>query len=181
MKNKIESMAKIAFAIALIIICSWTALPSAIPITLQTFAIFAALGLLGGRNGTVAVVCYVVIGMLGLPVYSHFKGGIGIVLHDVSGGYIVGFILIALIYWLVVRFFGRSMTVEIIAMLLGLLACYVAGTAWYVWINVNDHKAVEFMEILSVCVTPFIIPDLAKLFAATALVRKLRKHMRMFR
>ena len=181
MNKKIGRMAQIAFAIAIIIVCSWTALPSAIPITMQTFAIFAVLGLLGGRDGTVAVLCYVLIGMLGLPVYSHFKGGIGVVLHDVSGGYIVGFILIAIIYWLFARIFGRHLTVEIIAMLVGLIACYIIGTAWYVWINVNADKAVEFMETLSVCVTPFIIPDLAKLAVATALVQKLRKHLRMFK
>ena len=71
--------------------------PLTVPFTLQTFAVFAVLLILGGENGTMATAVYVIMGAIGLPVFSGFGGGPGIIFGK-TGGYIIGFIFIGLIY-----------------------------------------------------------------------------------
>ena len=172
-------MAQIAICIALIIVCSWLHFPLVVPITMQTFAIFSVLGLVGGKKGMIAILSYVLIGALGLPVFSGFKGGIGVILHDISGGYIIGFILIALIYWIAVAIFGRKPTVEIISLIIGLFVCYLTGTGWYLWINISHGGSLDFARTLYVCVVPFILPDLVKLGISAVLVGRIRKHLKL--
>ena len=75
---------------ALMAVCSWISIPTAIPFTLQTMAVFLAVGLLGGKRGTLAVTAYVLLGAVGAPVFANFSGGIGILLGQ-TGGYILGF------------------------------------------------------------------------------------------
>ena len=74
--SKALDMAYIALTAALIALCSWITLPiGPVPFTMQTFAIFTSLGLLGGRRGTVAVVVYLLLGLVGLPVFAGFHSG----------------------------------------------------------------------------------------------------------
>ena len=70
-------MAYIALMAVLISVCSWLSVPAAIPFTMQTYAVFTALLLLGGRRGSIAVAVYIALGAVGLPVFSGFAGGIG--------------------------------------------------------------------------------------------------------
>ena len=101
-KNKsfqTKDLAYVALCAVLMAVCSWINIPSAIPFTLQTFAIFYTLGLIGGKRGTAAIVVYLLLGALGLPVFAGFSGGIGILL-GITGGYMLGFIFMGLVYWL---------------------------------------------------------------------------------
>ena len=75
-KMQTLDMVYIAIGIALISVCSWISVPTAVPFTLQTFAVFLVLSLLGGKRGTIATVLYVILGAFGLPIFSHFTGGI---------------------------------------------------------------------------------------------------------
>ena len=68
-------MAYIALMAVLISVCSWLSVPAAIPFTMQTYAVFTALLLLGGRRGSIAVAVYIALGAVGLPVFSGFAGG----------------------------------------------------------------------------------------------------------
>ena len=88
-------MAYIALFAVLLTVCAWISVPLPVPFTLQTFAIFAALGILGGRRGTWAVAVYLLLGAVGLPVFSGFRGGLGALLGT-TGGYILGFLALAL-------------------------------------------------------------------------------------
>ena len=92
-------LAYVAVCAALMAVCSWISIPATVPFTLQTFAVFCSLGLLGGRRGTAAILVYLLLGALGVPVFAGFSGGIGI-LFGTTGGYLLGFILMGLIYWL---------------------------------------------------------------------------------
>ena len=93
-----KEMVLIAMFAAIMAVCSWITIPiGEIGITLQTFAVFCALGILGGRNGFFSVIVFILLGAIGLPVFSGFKGGIG-ALTGPTGGYILGFIFMALIY-----------------------------------------------------------------------------------
>ncbi len=163
-ENRIQTldMVYIAIAASLMAICSWISIPTAIPFTLQTFAVFLVLMLLGGERGTAAVLVYVLLGAVGLPVFSGFAGGMGVILGN-TGGYILGFIIMGLIYVLITKLFGKKMPVEICALVLGLIACYAFGTAWFMHIYMRDTGEVGILSVLSWCVFPFIIPDLIKM------------------
>ena len=93
-----SDIAFIALSAALMAVCSWISIPAAVPFTLQTFAVFLTTGLLGGRRSTIAVMLYIFLGAVGLPVFSGFSGGIGHLIGP-TGGYIFGFSFTALIMY----------------------------------------------------------------------------------
>ena len=95
MKFSTRDLCFCAIGAALIAVCAWISIPAEVPFTLQTFAIFAVCGLLGGRRGTVSVLVYLLLGAVGLPVFSGFRGGLGALLGT-TGGYILGFLALAL-------------------------------------------------------------------------------------
>ena len=106
-KWKTIDMAYIALFAVLMAVCSWISIPSVVPFTLQTFGVFVAVSVLGGKRGTLAVVLYLLMGIVGLPVFAGFSGGLGILLGS-TGGYIVGFVFTALTMWLMERLLGRK-------------------------------------------------------------------------
>ena len=68
---KVLSLTYVALMAALMAVCAWITIPvGPVPFTMQTFAVFAALGLLGGKRGTLAVVVYLLLGLVGLPVFA---------------------------------------------------------------------------------------------------------------
>ncbi len=179
-ENKIHlrtvEMAYIAMAAIIIAVCSWISIPTVIPFTLQTFAVFCVLSILGGKCGTLAVTLYLLIGLAGVPVFAGMKGGIGVLLGN-TGGYVVGFIWMGLIYWLAVKCFGKKLRVEIIALLIGLFVLYAFGTAWFMLVYTKNTGAVGLGAALSWCVFPFIIPDLLKLGLALFVARRVRRFL----
>ena len=162
----------IALGAVLITICSWISIPTTVPFTMQTFAVFFVLSALGGKRGTAAIVVYVLLGAVGIPVFAQFASGIGILLGS-TGGYIVGFIFMGAVYWLIVHFFGKKLWVEILAMVIGLAVCYAFGTVWFMIVYAQGNEAVGVATVLAWCVIPFIIPDIVKLGLALALARRL--------
>ena len=166
-------MAYIALFAVLMAICAWITIPMTVPFTLQIFAVFAALVTLGGRRGTYAVVVYLLLGAVGLPVGSGFQGGLGWLLGT-TGGYIVGFLCIALIYWLMTAKLGDSLPVSVAACVLGLAVCYAFGTAWFLVVYARTSGPIGLMTALGWCVFPYIIPDLVKLALAVILGRRVK-------
>ncbi len=169
--NRILSMVYCSFFTIIIALCSYITIPIVIPITLQTMGVFITLELLGGKKGTFSVLLYILLGAVGVPVFSGFRGGIGVLLSN-TGGYIIGFIPLAFIYWLIVTLLGKKTPARIIAMVLGLLSCYVCGTAWFLFAYSDIKNMSEMIPVLQVCILPFIIPDIAKMFLSLSL-RKL--------
>ncbi len=159
---KTTDLVYVAIGAALIVICSWISIPTAVPFTLQTFSVFTVLSLLGGRRGTLSILVYILMGAVGIPVFSGFKGGVGVLFGN-TGGYILGFLLTGLIFILFERFFGTKTVSVIVALLLGLALCYAFGTAWFMYLYLKNTGEVGLMTVLSWCVFPFIIPDLIKL------------------
>lgn len=172
-----------ALMAALIAVGSWISVPAEVPFTLQTFAVFCALGLLGGKNGFFAVLVYILLGAVGVPVFAGFTGGIGI-LFGSTGGYIIGFLFIAAIYWLAELIPAPNKPVEIvrdvIALIIGLVVCYAFGTIWFMHVYVGDDGAsADLATAISWCVKPFVIIDLIKLAAAILLTWRLKKYVRI--
>ncbi|MCM1271224.1 MAG: biotin transporter BioY [Ruminococcus flavefaciens] len=173
-----KEMVLTAMLTAVMAVCSWISVPAEIPFTLQTFAVFCAIGLLGGRNGLFSILVYILLGAIGIPVFAGPSGGIGIILGN-TGGYIVGFVFIALICWLTEKLFGNGLIVRIISMLVGLAVLYAFGTAWFMFLYTKNTGDVSLIQVMKWCVTPFVIPDLLKLALAIALTDRIKKYAKL--
>ena len=171
-KLKTKDIVFIGIFAALMAICSWISIPTTVPFTLQTFAVFMAVGVLGGKRGTLSVLVYILLGAIGVPVFAGFAGGLGI-LTGSTGGYILGFLFSALIMWLCEKLFGRKLWSQIVSMVLGLAACYAVGTAWFIVVYGKANGAIGIMTALSWCVIPFILPDLCKIALALIVSKRL--------
>lgn len=169
-----KHMTYTAVGTVIIAICSWITIPTAVPFTLQTFAVFLVLGILGGKYGTLSILCYILLGLAGIPVFSGFRGGIGTLL-GATGGYILGFLATALFVRGFTSVFGKKITALGISFALGLLICYLFGTLWYTFIYTAGSRT-DFFSALSVCVIGFIIPDIIKLSLALLLIWRFRKY-----
>ena len=160
---------------ALLALCAWLSFPLGdVAITLQTFGIFLCLGVLGGKRGTAAIFVYLLLGAAGLPVFSGFRGGIGMLLGT-TGGYLTGFLASGLLYWLLTSFRTPSSKRQLLAMAAGLLVCYCFGSLWYYNVYIDSGSAVTFGFILIKCVLPYLLPDAIKLFFAWRLSQKLKR------
>ena len=168
----------IAVFAVLMAVCSWISIPTVVPFTMQTFGLFLTLGVLGGKRGTMAVVIYVLLGIVGLPVFAGFSSGLG-VLMGTTGGYILGFFFSGLLYWLLEKAAPDRRWIQILAMLLGMAAYYVFGTVWFMEVYTKTTGAVGLTAVLGWCVFPFIIPDLIKMGLAFMLSGRLRRIMKL--
>lgn len=173
-KTKIYDVAFIALFAAVMAVCSWISVPATVPFTLQTFGVFLAVGTLGGKRGSLAVLTYLLLGAVGAPVFAGFSGGIGCILGS-TGGYIVGFLFSALVMWAMEHFLGKKKWVLALSMVIGLLVCYAFGTAWFMIVYANNTGAIGLWTALSWCVFPYIIPDAVKIVLALVLCKRLAK------
>ncbi|MBO4982344.1 MAG: biotin transporter BioY [Lachnospiraceae bacterium] len=177
-KNKILDMAYIAMFAGIMAVCSWISIPMTVPFTLQTFAVFLAVGTLGGRRGSLAVLVYILLGAVGLPVFAGFSGGIGILLGN-TGGYIVGFLFTALFMWGMEALLGKKTWVLALSMVIGLLICYAIGTVWFMEVYARNTGEIGLSTVLGFCVIPFIVPDLVKMALALLVSKRLAKAVRI--
>ena len=173
-KTKTYDLAYIAIFAVVMAVCSWISIPMTVPFTLQTFGVFMAVGVLGGKRGTLAVLVYILLGVVGVPVFAGFSGGIGVLLNTTGG-----FLFSALVMWGIEKVLGKKPVVQIISMVIGLLVCYALGTIWFMVVYARTTGAVGLGTVLSWCVIPFIVPDLVKIALAFVLSRKVRKYVPM--
>ena len=176
-RSKTYDMAYISMFTVIIAICSWISIPMTVPFTLQTFGVFAAVGILGGRRGTISVLLYILLGAIGVPVFAGFSGGLGVLTGN-TGGYIVGFLASALVMWGMERAFGKGKKIQILSMFLGLLACYTVGTLWFMAVYTHQTGEVGILAVLGWCVFPFVIPDILKIALAVILTGRLKGAVR---
>ena len=151
---------------ALLAVCAWVCIPLGDTVlTLQTFGIFLCLLLLGGKWGSLSIAIYLMIGAVGLPVFSGFRGGPGVLL-GVTGGYLWGFLFTGLCYW-ALEAWGK-----LPALIAGLLVCYACGSLWFL-----SHSGGGLGLILLRCVAPYLLHDALKLGLAFRLARQLQKYV----
>lgn len=170
-------MMYMALSAALIAVSAWISIPLAVPFTMQTFAVCLTAALLGMKRGTLAFCIYLLLGIIGLPVFSGFRGGIG-TLVGTTGGYLVGFLLTAALVGFCADRFGRKTPVLVISMVTGMLICYAFGTAWYLFLYMKNTGPIGVGTVLGWCVIPFVIPDLVKIAAAALLTKRLQRFVR---
>ena len=174
MRNRTRDMVYVSMFAVFIAVCSWICIPTTPPFTMQTFGVFVTVAVLGGKRGSLAVFIYLLLGAVGIPVFSGFTGGLGILLGN-NGGYIVGFLLTAFFMWAMESVFGQRKWVLILSMFLGLLICYVFGTCWFMTLYAQNAGEVGLLTALGWCVFPFVIPDFLKIVLALFFHRKIKK------
>ena len=170
MKLKTKDLTIIALFCAIMCVISPITIPTGtIPFSLSLFAVMLTAISLGTKKGTAAILIYILIGMLGLPVFSGFTGGIHIVFGP-TGGFILSYILISIIVSIASR--HKKLTLYIFS-ILSLFVCYLIGSLQYTYI-----ARASFHNALLVCVYPFIIFDILKVFFAVNLGIKLKSLIR---
>lgn len=172
--NRLKSCVLISLFTTITVIFSFISIPSPVPFTLQTLGIFCSLTILGGKQGFVSVILYILLGITGLPVFNGFSGGIGHLLGP-TGGYIIGFIPLALFYLIADNKPASSDKRKAIGLAGGLLLCYLTGSLWYTAVYMKSLTFSGFFSSLSVCVLPFIIPDALKILCAVVISKKLTR------
>ena len=162
----VKNMVLASLFAGLMAICAWISIPVFdIAFTMQTFAVFLALLVLGGKWGTVSILIYLLLGAVGLPVFSGFRGGPGALL-GVTGGYLWGFLFTGVCYW------ALGKVGKLPALIVGLLTCYACGSGWFL-----VYSGGGLGLILLRCVVPYLIPDGAKLWLAWTLSGRLQKYV----
>lgn len=174
----VKDMSLTAMFAVLMAVCSWISIPTAVPFTLQTFAVFCAVSMLGGKRGFFAILVYMLLGAVGIPVFSGFKSGLGVLLGT-TGGYLVGFLIIPLLCLLTEKLISENVIVQIISMIVGLALCYAFGTAWFIKVYTDTKGDMTIANALKLCVLPFVIWDLAKLALAVAMSEAVKKRVRI--
>ena len=140
---------------------------SPVPISLTNFAIFLAIFVLGMKSGTISFIIYLLLGAIGVPVFSSFRGGLQ-VLAGPTGGYLIGFIFLALIMGFALDHFDRKLVPTIIGMIIGMAVCYAFGTVW-----LAKLLSLSFKEGLMMGVIPYLPGDAAKIIIAAIVGPKL--------
>ncbi len=171
-KNSVYPLVMTAVMAAVIAAVAPFALPiGPIPITLGTLVMYLAGYVLGGKRAGVAVLVYVLLGAVGVPVFNGFTGGLGVVAGP-TGGYIIGFIPLAFLSGLAVERFPQNRLLQFVGMVIATAVLYALGTAWFC---VQAGKSLA--AALSVCVFPFIPGDLAKMAVAMVLGPMVRERL----
>lgn len=171
-RNSTQDIVYIGLFAVLMAICSWIFIPTAVPFTMQTFGVFLAVGVLGGKRGFLAVLVYLLLGLSGIPVFSGFTAGVGILLGN-TGGYLAGFLFSALAMWGIEKLAGRRTWALALSMTVGLIVCYAFGTVWFMVFYAHSTGAIGLGTVLAWCVLPFVIPDMIKLVLALSFSKRL--------
>ena len=175
---KTNDIVNIAMFATLLSVCAWIYIPMTIPFTMQTFAVFLAMFVLGGKKGTIVIIIYLFLGMIGMPVFSGGTAGPGVI-FGATGGYLFGWLAIGLVEWAIEHMTDRfaNKWIQVITMCTGLFACYAIGTFWYVSIYAKGEAMAGVFTALSICVFPYIIPDLIKMALAYTISKRIKKYI----
>ena len=169
-KIRTKQMVLIALMTAVTCVLGPLSIPlpfSPVPISLTNFAIFLAIFVLGMKSGTISFIIYLLLGAIGVPVFSSFRGGLQ-VLAGPTGGYLIGFIFLALIMGFALDHFDRKLVPTIIGMIIGMAVCYAFGTVW-----LAKLLSLSFKEGLMMGVIPYLAGDAAKIIIAAIVGPKL--------
>lgn len=171
---KLKESALVGLMTAVLCIIGPLAVPlpfSPVPVSATNLALFLILYVLGRKRGCVCYLLYLLMGLIGLPVFSAFTGGPGR-LFGPTGGYLAGFLFMMLVSgWFIDRWYDRPV-ICFFAMLAGMMICYLFGTLWLL-----SQTGLSFVGALAVGVAPFILGDMIKLVLAAAGGTQLKKHL----
>ena len=166
-----------AVAVALICVCSWIAIPvGGIPITLQSLAVFLTAVLLGVKRSIFAVIAYLVLGFIGVPVFAGFTGGFAKLLSP-TGGYLLAFLFLTPCIALCFHTQSPSFWVVVLVFSVATLLLHLFGMLWLVFL-VQNTSVTGWWSAWAVCVLPCLLPDICKIFLGAFLSVKLHGKIR---
>lgn len=174
MKLSIYKIAIIGVMTAIICIMAPLSIPlpfTVVPISLTNLAIYFTVFVLGWKMGTISYLIYLLIGLIGVPVFSGFTSGFS-KLAGPTGGYLIGFIFLVIISGWFIEKFPNKIPMYIIGMMLGNIVTYLFGTIWLANLTGNTFK-----QALAIGVLPFLLGDLLKIIAAVLIGTVLRKQI----
>jgi len=157
------------FAAVLCAVAPFSIAIGPIPLSFATLIIYLAAGALNWKLGVVATFLYVMIGAVGVPVYSNFEGGFHKIV-GVTGGFIIGYVPLALATGIILTVFRKKLWAYVLGMVVGTVLLYSCGVAWFM-IQTGSPLPVA----LSLCVTPFLPGDSIKIVIACIVAPQLRK------
>ena len=143
-----------------------------VPITLSIFIIYIISYVLDANSALISVFIYLLIGIVGLPVFASYKSGFGVIIGP-SGGYLISYLIVVYISSYYNHKYYHNKILQLFAMFIALILCYICGTIWF-----SVFKKSTFIESLFICVFPFIITDVIKIIAACILGNEIRKRLR---
>ncbi len=165
MKNSAKEITVLALLTAIICVLSpWTIPIGVIPISLATFSVMLISGIGGIKRSVIATAVYILLGAVGVPVFSNFKGGFS-VLTGVTGGYIIGYLFLAFFVSLFCNIIKKTYIALLVGSIIGTVFVYLIGTVWFVLLTKS-----EIDYALKVCVFPFLIGDTIKIAVSTITV-----------
>ena len=169
-KTKTSDLVTVSLCAALMCVCSWIQFPSAVPFTLQTFAVFLTATAFGTKKSLLSTLIYILLGAVGLPVFSGFQGGVGALVGP-TGGFILGFIPAVLVIGFLSEKVRRKFIPQTLCCVAGLVICYLTGFLCYGTVYANGN----FRSAFFVCILPFIISDILKILLAVTVSQRIRK------
>ncbi len=177
-----QDMARIALFSALLAVCAWTSIPGPVPFTLQSFGVFLSVLVLGGRSAMLSILLYLLLGLVGLPVFAGFAGGIGHLL-GATGGFLLGFLWIPPVCLVLEPLTRTRKYLRPMGLILGQLTCYLFGTLWFLILYSGTPNGMAFdtaklSYALSICVLPYLLPDGIKLVLALWIGKRLAIQLR---
>lgn len=170
MRFHIHTLSRAALMTAITCVCSVVAIPlpiSPAPVTLALFAVVFCGMLLSPGGAVLSQVGYLFLGCVGLPVFSGFSSGVG-VLFGPTGGYLLMYPVLALLVSLGAGQGNFRRTILGIAG--GMVCCYGVGTLWMALVMKLPFSAAFFAAVV-----PFLLPDGGKILLAVWLGRRLRR------
>lgn len=168
-----RNMVLCALMAAVTAVCAQIAIPmpSGVSVTLQTFAVALCGYLLEWKYGLASVAVYILLGMVGAPVFTGFKGGIGVIV-GVTGGFIVGFLPMVFLCGISPKLKDEKLTAaaEILLGAAGVLTCHVTGVIWFA-VSTHTSLAASFLRVS----LPYMAKDILSVVLAWILCRTLKK------
>ncbi len=159
--QKTRTLAMTGLFSALICVLAPVALPiGPVPITLATFIIYLSIFVLDTKQSLMCCLLYLLLGLVGLPVFSGFTGGIGKLIGP-TGGYLIGYLPLILVSSLIIKKNKHNHLISAIALILGTAVLYFIGTAWFV-----IQQDMSWSNSLALCVFPFLFGDAIKILLA---------------
>ncbi len=183
MNTKTKEITLIGLMAAVTCIAGPLSLPlpfSPVPISLTNLAVYFSVYILGMKQGTVSYLVYLLIGLVGVPVFSAFTGGPA-KLFGPTGGYLIGFLFMALISGYCVDRWNGRIAASFIGMISGTVVCYFFGTTWLAFqmsFGSNQTFVTMFPAAFAAGVLPFIVGDLIKIILSLLIGSQVRVRVR---
>lgn len=175
--SRLRQMVLCALFAALTAVCSQIAVPMpwGVPVNLALFSAYLAGSLLGPLWGTVSQLVYLALALIGIPVMAGFSGGPG-ALFNKTGGYVLGYVVAALLVGMVQAMLGRGFWRLCFAMVVGAFGCYALGTLWFMVVT-----GTGLWQSLVWCVLPYLPGDALKIVLAVVLTLRLNRQFPLVR